>query len=119
MRDVVNALIQERLGQIVELCRRHSVHRLGVFGSAVRANFDPLRSNLDFLVDFEPMPPAPHAEPTSATLPISRCCSAGRSTLSSPVPSETRTAVARSRRHKSSSMPRDLRANQFDMAETW
>lgn len=58
----MNALIEERRGQIVDLCRRHSVRRLAVFGSAVRTDFDPVRSDLDFVVDFEPMPPSGHAD---------------------------------------------------------
>lgn len=58
----MNVLIEERRRQIVDLCRRHSVRRLAVFGSAVRTDFDPVRSDLDFVVDFEPMPPSGHAD---------------------------------------------------------
>jgi len=58
----VNWLNQENLSQITELCARHSVSRLGVFGSAVRDDFDPERSDIDFVVDFQPMPPQPHAD---------------------------------------------------------
>jgi uncharacterized protein len=36
-----------------ELCRRFHVRRLEVFGSAARAtDFDPARSDVDFLVEF-------------------------------------------------------------------
>ncbi|MBC7836002.1 MAG: nucleotidyltransferase domain-containing protein [Phycisphaerales bacterium] len=38
---------------IAELCRRHHVRRLWVFGSACRADFDPCRSDIDFLVEFQ------------------------------------------------------------------
>jgi uncharacterized protein len=58
----MNALVREKLEQVAELCRRHSVRRLALFGSAVRADFDPARSDLDFLVDFEPLSPARHAD---------------------------------------------------------
>lgn len=58
----MNTLVQAKLGAIVELCGRHSVCRLALFGSAVRDDFDPERSDLDFLVDFEPLPPARHAD---------------------------------------------------------
>jgi uncharacterized protein len=58
----VNALVRERLEQVAELCRRHFVLRLSLFGSAVRPDFDAERSDLDFLVDFEPLPPARHAD---------------------------------------------------------
>ncbi len=44
------ALHRDELGQ---LCRRFGVRRLEVFGSAAReANFDPARSDVDFLVEF-------------------------------------------------------------------
>lgn len=39
--------------ELRELCRRFHVRRLDVFGSAARAaDFDPARSDLDFLVEF-------------------------------------------------------------------
>ncbi len=45
---------QHRAG-IVAICRRHRIQRLEVFGSAARAvDFDPARSDVDFLVEFEP-----------------------------------------------------------------
>ena len=37
---------------IVRLCKEHGVRRLGVFGSAVKATFDPKTSDLDFVVEF-------------------------------------------------------------------
>ena len=58
----MNAMVRARLEQVAELCRRHSVLRLSLFGSAVRQDFDTERSDLDFLVDFEPLPPARHAD---------------------------------------------------------
>jgi predicted nucleotidyltransferase len=39
---------------IVRACRRFEVARLRVFGSAVTDEFDPGRSDFDFLVDFQP-----------------------------------------------------------------
>src|SRR5882762_7832611 len=35
------------------LCRRFHVRRLDLFGSAARDDFDPARSDLDFLVEFD------------------------------------------------------------------
>ncbi len=58
----MNVVVQDRLRTIVELCGRHSVRRLALFGSAVRDDFDPERSDLDFLVDFEPLSPHRHAD---------------------------------------------------------
>ncbi len=43
---------------IAALCRAHGVARLEVFGSAARgSDFDPLRSDIDLLVDFAPGTP--------------------------------------------------------------
>ena len=38
--------------ELRDLCRRFHVRRLDVFGSAARGDFDPARSDLDFLVEF-------------------------------------------------------------------
>ncbi len=46
------------LSQIAALCRRHRVRRLAVFGSILRSDFDPGRSDADFLAEFEPLPAA-------------------------------------------------------------
>lgn len=39
---------------IAEVCRRHRVRRLSLFGSVLRDGFDPSRSDIDALVEFEP-----------------------------------------------------------------
>jgi uncharacterized protein len=39
---------------IAALCRRFGVRRLSVFGSAATEAFDPERSDVDFLVEFDP-----------------------------------------------------------------
>lgn len=44
------------------MCARHRVLRLAVFGSALRDDFDPQRSDLDFAVEFEPLSPSAHAD---------------------------------------------------------
>lgn len=49
-------LVAERLDQVAELCRRYHVRRLDLFGSAATGRFDPARSDLDFVVEFEPAP---------------------------------------------------------------
>ncbi len=47
-------LIAERRSEIAALCRRFGVRRLAVFGSAARGeDFDPQRSDVDFVVAFE------------------------------------------------------------------
>jgi len=40
--------------EIAELCRRYRVRRLAVFGSVLRSDFDPDRSDIDVVVDFGP-----------------------------------------------------------------
>jgi predicted nucleotidyltransferase len=44
--------LKAKLPQIEELCRRYCAVRLDVFGSAAREDFDPARSDYDFLVTF-------------------------------------------------------------------
>ena len=46
-------LIDTRKSEIAELCRRFHVLRLEIFGSATRGDFDPTRSDVDFLVEFD------------------------------------------------------------------
>jgi hypothetical protein len=51
----MHALIARHRADIAVLCRRYGVRRLEVFGSAARGtDFDPARSDADFLVEFEP-----------------------------------------------------------------
>ena len=48
--------IAQKTGEIEDLCRRYSVARLEVFGSAARGtDFDPNSSDADFLVEFNPI----------------------------------------------------------------
>lgn len=58
----MHPLVREKIETVRELCARHRVARLDVFGSAARDDFDPEASDLDFLVEFEPMSPAAHAD---------------------------------------------------------
>lgn len=54
--------IAQHSEQLRDLCRRFHVRRLDVFGSAARADFDPARSDLDFLVEFEVLQPGPYVD---------------------------------------------------------
>jgi hypothetical protein len=55
-------LIEQHNSELTELCRRHHVRTLELFGSATAGErFDPERSDLDFLVDFESMHPGAHS----------------------------------------------------------
>ncbi len=45
--------IVDKRDQLAQLCHRFGVKRLEIFGSAARAaDFDPSRSDIDFLVEF-------------------------------------------------------------------
>ena len=46
-------IIEQHLPQLKRLCRRFHVRRLELFGSAARDDFDPERSDFDFLVEFD------------------------------------------------------------------
>jgi len=46
-------LIAEKRDKIAEHCRRLNVRRLDVFGSAASGGFNPEKSDIDFLVEFE------------------------------------------------------------------
>lgn len=46
-------VIEEHLAEVRGLCEKYRVKRLSVFGSAVQGTFDPDRSDLDFVVEFE------------------------------------------------------------------
>ena len=39
--------------ELQELCRRFHVRRLDLFGSAARGDFNPERSDIDFIVEFD------------------------------------------------------------------
>lgn len=52
----------EKLLALRVACRRHHVHQLDLFGSALSAKFDPEHSDLDLLVRFEALPPALYAD---------------------------------------------------------
>ncbi|HKI01903.1 MAG TPA: nucleotidyltransferase domain-containing protein [Thermoanaerobaculia bacterium] len=49
-------IIAERRQDLADLCRRFGVRRLELFGSATGKGFDPDASDVDFLVDFHPVP---------------------------------------------------------------
>jgi uncharacterized protein len=60
--DGMNSVVQDRIGRLKDLCVKYRVKRLDLFGSATRDDFDPQTSDLDFLVEFESMPPVDHAD---------------------------------------------------------
>jgi predicted nucleotidyltransferase len=58
----MSPVIDQQLEAVQQLCRRHHVARLELFGSAANGNFDSTESDLDFLVEFEPLSPSDRAD---------------------------------------------------------
>lgn len=54
-------VIESNKEVLFELCRKFAVKRLEIFGSAASGRFEPSKSDIDFLVEFEIAPPAEHA----------------------------------------------------------
>lgn len=51
-----NLAFDPKPSELAELCRRFGVRRLDLFGSAATGAFDPDRSDVDFLVEFDDDP---------------------------------------------------------------
>lgn len=59
---VPHPVIGKRTADLEQLCRRYRVRRLDLFGSAVSSHGWTESSDLDFLVEFEPLPPGVYAD---------------------------------------------------------
>lgn len=55
------SIIENKRVELADLCRRFSVKKLELFGSALEGRFDLASSDLDFLVEFEQSTPTEHA----------------------------------------------------------
>jgi predicted nucleotidyltransferase len=58
----MSPFIDDHRAALEELCRRYGVRRLFLFGSAARDDFDPGRSDVDLLVEFEALAPGRYAD---------------------------------------------------------
>jgi uncharacterized protein len=58
----VHSLTGVKHEDLAELCRHFHVRRLAAFGSAIRDDFNPDRSDIDLLVEFEPLSPSLYAD---------------------------------------------------------
>ena len=54
-------IVAEHSAELESLCQRYSVLRLELFGSAATGEYHPTDSDLDFLVEFQKLPPGGHA----------------------------------------------------------
>lgn len=57
----MNSIIADHQLEIEKLCRKFRVQRLELFGSAATTAFNPEQSDLDFLVEFAPLPKGEYA----------------------------------------------------------
>jgi predicted nucleotidyltransferase len=59
----VTSTVASRLPAVADLCAKHRVRRLAIFGSGATGEFEAQTgSDLDFLAEFVPMSPRDHAE---------------------------------------------------------
>jgi predicted nucleotidyltransferase len=58
----MTAVLDPYRGDLDKLCRKYSVRRLELFGSAATGAFDPSRSDFDFLVEFDDLSPTAYAD---------------------------------------------------------
>lgn len=56
------ASIENKRESIVDLCRKYGVVRMDVFGSVLRDDYEPGKSDVDLLVEFGPRDPYALAE---------------------------------------------------------
>jgi predicted nucleotidyltransferase len=55
-------ILSGKLDAVCRMCQQHHVARLELFGSAADGEFDSVRSDLDFLVEFEALCPVERAD---------------------------------------------------------
>lgn len=60
--EFVHLIVEQNRSELVALCKRYGVRRLVVFGSAISGGFDEGISDLDFIVDFKPLPAGMYAD---------------------------------------------------------
>lgn len=57
------SIIETAKNEIIKLCIQYKVKRLALFGSAATGEeFDKEKSDIDFLVEFQPLEPGTHAD---------------------------------------------------------
>ena len=55
-------IIEQKFDVLTKLCQKFGVKRLYAFGSVVGSNFDVAKSDLDFIVELDEMPPLVRGE---------------------------------------------------------
>ena len=57
-----NSVIDQHRTSLAQACRSFGVRRLELFGSAARGDFDPAKSDFDFIVSFADKAPGTYAD---------------------------------------------------------
>lgn len=86
------AEIEQHRAELEALCRRFGVRRLDLFGSAASGELPAEDSDIDFLVEFEPLSGQATPMDTSGCSRPWKRCSTGRSISSSSPQSRTPTS---------------------------
>ena len=58
----LNFILKERNGEFVTLCKQHRVDRIYAFGSSVNDRFDPVKSDIDVVVELDIQDPIEYGE---------------------------------------------------------
>jgi predicted nucleotidyltransferase len=59
---MINVLIKEKYGDFINLCRQHKVDKIYAFGSSITDHFDPIKSDIDVMVDLDIKDPIEYGE---------------------------------------------------------
>lgn len=58
----LNSLIKDKHNDFIKLCRQHSVSKIYAFGSSITDHFDPVKSDIDVIVDLDIKDPIEYGE---------------------------------------------------------
>lgn len=58
----LNSLIKENYNDFIALCRQHKVKKIYAFGSSITDQFDPVKSDIDIVVELNIIDPIEYGE---------------------------------------------------------
>ena len=58
----LNSLIKEKYDDFINLCRQHRVSKIYAFGSSIADQFDPVKSDIDVIVELDIKDPIEYGE---------------------------------------------------------
>src|SRR5947207_11058908 len=58
----INSLIKEKQADFISLCHEHKVSKMYAFGSSITDNFDPVKSDIDVIVELNIADPIEYGE---------------------------------------------------------